>query len=93
MIYSFSFLVMGFNIYGSAYFTSLGNGPVSAAISFLRTLVFQVAAVVALPVWIGLDGIWLAVVAAEVPALAVTVFFFVTTWKKYFGSGFTFPSI
>lgn len=93
MIYSFSFLVMGFNIYGSAYFTSLGNGPVSAAISFLRTLVFQVAAVMALPVWIGLDGIWLAVVAAEVPALAVTVFFFVTTWKKYFGSGFTFPSI
>lgn len=93
MIYSFSFLVMGFNIYGSAYFTSLGNGPVSAAISFLRTLVFQVAAVVALPVWTGLDGIWLAVVAAEVPALAVTVFFFVTTWKKYFGSSFTFPSI
>ena len=84
MIYSLSFLIMGFNIYGSAYFTSLGNGAVSAAISFLRTLLFQVVAVMGLPFLIGLDGIWLAIVAAELPALAVTGYFFVSTRKRYF---------
>ncbi|MDE7028779.1 MAG: polysaccharide biosynthesis C-terminal domain-containing protein, partial [Lachnospiraceae bacterium] len=76
-LYSLSFLVMGVNIFGSAFFTALGNGVVSAAVSFLRTLVFQVAAVLLLPLLLGLDGIWLAIVAAELLALAVTVFFFI----------------
>lgn len=82
-LYSLSFLVMGVNIFGSAFFTALGNGVVSAAVSFLRTLVFQVAAVLLLPLLLGLDGIWLAIVAAELLALAVTVFFFIKKGKYY----------
>lgn len=82
-LYSLSFLVMGVNIFGSAFFTALGNGVVSAAVSFLRTLVFQVAAVLLLPLLLGLDGIWLAIVAAELLALAVTVFFFIKKGEYY----------
>ena len=82
-LYSLSFLCMGLNIFGSAFFTALGNGVVSAAISFLRTLLFQVAAVLLLPLLLGLDGIWLAIVAAEVLALVVTVFFLIKKGKYY----------
>ncbi|MDE7324104.1 MAG: MATE family efflux transporter [Lachnospiraceae bacterium] len=82
-LYSLSFLVMGLNIFGSAFFTALGNGVVSAAISFLRTLLFQVAAVLILPLLLGLDGIWLAIVAAELLALVVTVIFFVKKGNYY----------
>lgn len=82
-LYSLSFLVMGFNIFGSAFFTALGNGVVSAAISFLRTLLFQVVAVLVLPILLGIDGIWLAIVAAEALALIVTVFFFVRKRNYY----------
>lgn len=73
-IYSIMFLFCGFNIYGSAFFTALNNGPVSAAISFLRTLVFQIGCVLILPVFWEIDGIWLSVVAAELLSLLVTVF-------------------
>ena len=73
-IYSIMFLFCGFNIYGSSFFTALNNGPVSAAISFLRTLVFQIGCVLILPVFWGIDGIWLSVVAAELLSLLVTVF-------------------
>lgn len=72
-LFSLSFLFMGMNIFGSAFFTALNNGGISALISFLRTLVFQVAAVLILPLMLGLDGIWLAIVVAEVLALFVTV--------------------
>jgi len=82
-IYSLSFLVMGVNIFGSSFFTALNNGLVSALISFLRTLLFQMAAVLILPELIGLDGIWLAVVAAEVLALSVTIAFFVKMRARY----------
>lgn len=82
-IYSIAFLVMGLNIYGSSFFTALGNGLVSALISFLRTLVFQIVAVLWLPVIWGLDGIWFAVVAAEAMALVVTVWFWVTKQGEY----------
>lgn len=82
-LYSLSFLSMGFNIFGSAFFTALGNGVVSAAISFLRTLLFQVAAVLVLPLFLGIDGIWLAIVAAELLALVVTVVFFVRKRDYY----------
>lgn len=83
MLYSISFLVSGVNIFGSAFFTALNNGLVSAAISFLRTLVFQVAAVLLLPLLLGIDGIWLAIVAAELLALAVTLVFFIVKRKQY----------
>lgn len=82
-LYSLSFLFMGYNIFGSAFFTALGNGVVSAAISFLRTLLFQVAAVLLLPLLLGIDGIWLAIVAAELLALIVTAFFFVRKKDDY----------
>lgn len=82
-LYSLSFLFMGYNIFGSAFFTALGNGVVSAAISFLRTLLFQVAAVMLLPLLLGIDGIWLAIVAAELLALIVTAIFFVRKKDDY----------
>lgn len=82
-IYSLSFLVCGFSIFGSSMFTALNNGLVSAAISFLRTLIFQVAAVLALPLAWGLDGIWFSIVAAELAALMVTVACFFMFRKRY----------
>lgn len=73
-IYSIMFLFCGFNIYGSSFFTALNNGLISAVISFLRTLVFQIGCVLILPILWEIDGIWLSVVAAELLSLLVTVF-------------------
>ena len=70
-IFAFSFLFTGFAIFGSAFFTALNNGLVSAVISFLRTLLFQVAAVLILPLFWQVDGIWAATVAAECMAALV----------------------
>ena len=82
-IYTLSFLITGFNIYGSAFFTALNDGLVSAIISFLRTLLFQVIAVMVLPIFFELDGIWYAVIMAEVLALIVTAGFLITKKSKY----------
>lgn len=82
-LYSIAFVFMGINVWGSAFFTALGNGIISASISFLRTLVFQIAVVLILPIFLGIDGIWLAIVVAETLALIVSIFFFVTQRKKY----------
>jgi Na+-driven multidrug efflux pump len=83
-LYSLSFLLMGFNIFGSSFFTALSNGPVSAIISFLRTLVFQVPAIFLLPLILpNADGIWMAIVTAEALALLVTLFFFVKKKDTY----------
>lgn len=84
MIYSLSFLVMGFNIFGSSFFTALNNGPVSAAISFLRTLICQIAAVMLLPIVLGLDGIWWSVVIAELMSLVITGYFYIRLKKDYY---------
>lgn len=83
MIYSLSFLLCGFNLFGSSMFTALNNGLVSAVISFVRTLVCQIAAVLLLPMVFLLDGIWLAIVAAELGALLLTVFCFFQFRKRY----------
>ena len=83
LIFSLHFLICGFNIFGSAFFTALNNGAVSAAISFLRTLVFQCLSVLVLPIFFGLDGVWFSIVAAELGALAVTVTFLILKKKKY----------
>ena len=83
MIYTLSFLLCGFNIYGSSFFTALNNGLISALISFIRTLVCQTAAVLLLPLWLGLDGIWWSIVAAELIALTLTMVFLVVFRKKY----------
>ena len=82
-LYSLAFIFMGINVWGSAFFTALGNGAVSAIISFLRTLLFQIAVVLVLPVFFGIDGIWLAIVVAELLALIVTVLFLSKKRKKY----------
>lgn len=82
-LYAMAFLITGLNIFGSAFFTALGNGGVSAVISFLRTLVFQVLSVTALPVFLGVNGIWLAVVVAEVLSLTVTAGFLAGNGKRY----------
>ena len=83
LIYSFSFLFAGIAIFGSSFFTALGNGLVSALISFLRTLVFQVAAVLIFPLLWGIDGIWFSIVAAELMAAVVTALFLIGKRKKY----------
>ena len=82
-IFALSFLVCGINIFASAFFTALNNGLVSAVISFLRTLLFQVAAVLLLPLVLRVDGIWLAIVVAETLALLVTVRFFLGKRNTY----------
>lgn len=82
-IYAFVYLLKGFNIFGSSFFTALNNGMVSATISFLRTLVFEVICILLLPVFFGIDGIWSAVLVAEALALCVTSFFLITKRSRY----------
>lgn len=83
-IYSLVYLINGFNIFGSSFFTALSNGVVSAVISFLRTLVFQIGAVLILPVVFGgINGIWSSVTVAELLTLCITITFFVRQRRKY----------
>ena len=82
-LFALSYLISGFNIFSSSFFTALNNGAVSAAISFLRTMVFQVAMIFILPLIWGLNGIWLAVVFAEVLSLMVSIIFLIKNRKKY----------
>ena len=83
VIYSLSFLLCGFNIFGSSLFTALNNGLISAVISFVRTLICQIAAVLLLPLILGLDGIWWAIVVSEGVALVLTVYCFVKFKGRY----------
>ena len=80
---SFSFLFTGFAIFGSSFFTALNNGPISALISFLRTMVLQVAAVLIFPLIWGIDGIWLSIVVAELMAAVISLIFIVGLRRKY----------
>lgn len=82
-IYAVSFLLCGFNIFGSSFFTALNNGLISAVISFMRTLVFETGAVLLLPLIFGLNGIWSAIIVAEIAALVLTMFFIVYKRKDY----------
>ncbi len=82
-IYAIHFLLCGFNIFASSFFTALNNGGISAAISFLRTLVFQTAAVIIMPIMFGVNGIWWAVVVAEVCAFIISTTFLIIKRKKY----------
>lgn len=82
-IFSFSFLFSGYAIFGSSFFTALNNGLISALISFMRTLVFQIAAVLIFPLIWQVDGIWLSIVAAEVLSVIVTIIFLKANKKKY----------
>ncbi len=82
-IYMVSFLICGFNMFASAWFTALNNGPVSAVISFTRTLVFEMGCVFLLPMLLGIDGIWLSVNVAEVLALALSAVLILAFRKRY----------
>lgn len=82
-IYAIAFLMMGISIWGSSFFTALGNGAVSAAISFLRTLVFEIGAVLLLPLLLGIDGIWLSIVMAELMSITATSLFLFAKRKRY----------
>ena len=82
-IFSLAFIFSGFTIFASSFFTALNNGGVSAAISFLRTFIFKMAAVLIMPLIWKLDGIWWSVTIAEVFALIISVIFLVVYRKKY----------
>ena len=81
--YAMSFLFMGYAIYSSGFFTALNDGVTSAVISFLRTIVFQVAAVLILPQILGITGIWLSLIVAEFMAVLISAIFLVTKRNKY----------
>ena len=82
-IYAVSFLLAGFNIYSSAFFTALNNGLVSAIIAFVRTLVCECGAVMIMPLFFGVTGIWTAIIVAEVFAMIVSVYYLKTLKRKY----------
>ena len=84
MIYSLSYILMGFNIFASGFFTALSDGVTSAIISFMRALIFESAAVIILPMIFGLDGIWSAIIAAESAALTIATFFMIRK-RRVFG--------
>lgn len=83
LIYSFSFLFSGFAIFGPSFFTALNDGLTSAIMAFLRTLVFQTAAVIIFPIFLELDGIWISIVVAEIAASLLSLLFIVVKKKKY----------
>ena len=82
-LFSLTFLISGFNIFISSFFTALNNGAISAAVSFLRTLIFQMLAVLILPNLFGVDGVWWSIAAAEIPAFAVSLAFLFGKREKY----------
>ena len=82
-LFAYSFLLAGFNIFTSSFFTALNNGTVSAAISFMRTLIFQTSSVLILPIFLGVDGIWWAITVAEVFAFILSLIFLFAKREKY----------
>lgn len=82
-IFALSFLFMGFGIFASGFFTALNDGVTSAVISFLRTLVLQTAAVMILPVFMGINGVWISVVAAEFMAVILGAVFLIGKRNRY----------
>lgn len=82
-VYSISFLFMGYAIFGSGFFTAMNDGLTSAIISFLRTLVFQVAAVIILPIIWEINGVWISVIVAELMAVLLSGFFIIVKKNKY----------
>ena len=82
-LFAFSFLLSGFNLFTSGFFTALNNGGISAAVSFLRALVFQALSVLILPIFLGVDGVWLAITVAEVCACVLSIGFLAVKRKTY----------
>lgn len=82
-IYAIAFLFIGFSVYGSALFTSLGNGTVSAIIALLRSLIFEAGSVLLLPLALGIQGIWISISVAELASLVVTLAFILALGHRY----------
>lgn len=82
-LYACAFLVMGVSIYSSGFFTALGNGKVSALISFLRTFLFEAGCVLLLPTILGADGIWLAIDVAECASVIISLLFVLGLRRVY----------
>lgn len=82
-LYSISYLLSWFNIFASSFFTALNNGPVSAIISFMRTLVFETSMIFILPAIFGINGVWLAIGVAEILAFFVSTGLLIYNRKKY----------
>lgn len=82
-LYGLSFLLVGLNIFVSSFFTALNDGFISALISFVRTLILQVVTIIVMPIWWGIDGVWLSVVVAEILAVIVSGICLITKKKKY----------
>ena len=82
-IFSFSFLIVGFNIFISAMFTAFSNGKISAIVSFSKTLIFESGFIIILPIFLDIKGIWLAVPIAECFALFIC-FLFYEKYKKIY---------
>ena len=82
-LFSFYFILAGINIYASSFFTALNNGMISAIISFSRTLGFETLAVIILPIFLQLDGVWLAITVAEICAFVISISFLISKREKY----------
>ncbi len=82
-IFGVSFILSGISIFSSSFFTALNNGLISAIISFMRTLVFQIFAIMVMPLLFGLNGIWTAVIVAEGLSVIVSIICIVLNRKKY----------
>ena len=82
-LFAFSFLLAGYNVFCSGFFTALNNGGVSACISFLRTLVFQLLSVLFLPFIFDTEGIWYAITIAEICAFIISTIFLFAKKNKY----------
>ncbi len=82
-IFALSFIFMGFAIFSSGFFTALNDGVTSAIISFLRTLVFQTAAVILLPLIFKIRGVWISIVIAELMTIIFSAMFLIIKQKKY----------
>ena len=81
-LFSFYFILAGINIYASSFFTALNNGMISAIISFSRTLGFETLAVIILPIFLQLDGVWLAITVAEICAFVISISFLIAKKEK-----------
>jgi len=79
-LYAFMLIIMGLNVFASSFFTGLNNGLISAAISFLRSLVFEVIAILLLPRFWGINGVWCAPLFAE--GLTLLVSFTLLWWNR-----------
>ena len=88
-MYSLTFLFQGFNEYSSAYFTGLNNGKVSAIIAFSKSFLIQTAAILILPIFFGIDGLWISQAVAEFAAATIGLYFYITHRHEYTGDAET----